>query len=188
MPVATLAEGDAMPRLPEIFERDQLPEDKREVYDYLVKARGRVSNGYAQLLHCPELVGRTAHLGTYIRFESSLDPTTIELLAFTTSAELDNPYERDIHAQNAAELGVSRATIDAVQAKAELAPGTDDTESMLVRCVRELIRTHQLSDTTFSAAHRALGNQRVVELIGTIGYYAMLAYAHNAVQVRPRSG
>jgi 4-carboxymuconolactone decarboxylase len=174
-----------MPRLPEIFERDQLPEDKRDVYDYLVKARGRISNGYAQLLHCPELVGRTAHLGTYVRFESSLEPRTIELLAFATSAELDNPYERDIHAQNAAKLGVSQATIDAVQSKADLADGPAE-ELLLVRCVRELIRTHQLSDAAFAAAHAALGDKRVVELIGTIGYYAMLAYAHNAVQVRPR--
>lgn len=175
-----------MPRLPELFERDQLPEDKRDVHDYLVKARGAVSNGYAPLLHCPDFVGRAAHLGTYIRFESSLPPRTIELLAFATSAELDNPYERDIHARNSAKLGVSPAMVDAVLNKTELPPGDAPADAVLVRCVRELIREHRISDASFAAAHAALGNKATVELIGTIGYYAMLAYAHNAVQVRMR--
>ena len=172
-----------MPRLPELYERDQLPEDKREVYDYLVKARGRVPNGYAPLLHCPDFVGRAAHLGTYIRFESSLPEKTIELLAFATSAELENRYEQGIHAQTAAKHGVSAAIIDAINNKTDLPPGPPE-EILPLRCVRELIRTRHLSDATFATARETLSEKRLVELIGTIGYYAMLAYAHNAVQVR----
>ena len=172
-----------MPRLPEIFERDQLPEDKREIHDYLVKARGRISNGYAPMLHCPEFVGRAAHLGTYIRFESSLPAKTLELLAFTTVSELDDLYEKAIHAQAAAKLGVSQSTIDAVNNKTDLIGATDE-ETLPVRCARELTRTHKLSDASFEAAHKMLGDKGVVELVGTIGYYAMIAYAHNAMQVR----
>ena len=175
-----------MPRLPEIFDRDQLPEDKREIYDYLVKARGRISNGYAPLLHCPEFVGRAAHLGTYIRFESSLPAKTLELLAFTTVSELDDLYEKAIHAQAAAKKGVSHSTIDAVNNKTDLV-GAADEETLPVRCARELTRTHKLSDASFEAAHKALGDKGVVELIGTIGYYSMIAYAHNAMQVRMRN-
>lgn len=174
-----------MPRLPEIFDRDQLPEDKREIHDYLVKARGRISNGYAPLLHCPEFVGRAAHLGTYIRFESSLPAKTLELLAFTTVSELDDLYEKAIHAQAAAKLGISRSTIDAINNKTDLI-GAADEETLPVRCARELTRTHQLSDASFEAAHKVLGDKGVVELVGAIGYYAMIAYAHNALQVRMR--
>jgi 4-carboxymuconolactone decarboxylase len=172
-----------MPRLPELFERDQLPADKREVYDYLIKSRGNISNGYGPLLHCPDFVGRVAHLGTYVRFESSLPAKTLELLAFTTSAEMDNRYEQGIHAQAAAKLGVSQATIEAVNNKADLA-GALDEEALPVRCTRELIRTHKLSDPSFALAQRAFGDKGAVELIGTVGYYAMLAIAHNAIEVR----
>ena len=175
-----------MPRLPEIFDRDQLPEDKRQIYDYLVKSRGRISNGYAPLLHCPEFVGRAAHLGTYIRFESSLPAKTLELLAFTTSAELDNLYEMNAHAPRAAKLGVSQSTIDAIKNKTELVDAADE-ESLPVRCARELMRAHKLSDASFEAAHKALGDKGVVELVAVIGYYAMLACAHNAFQVRLRN-
>ena len=158
-----------MPRLPELYERDQLPEGKRDVHDYLVKARGRVPNGYAPLLHCPDFVGRAAHLGTYIRFESSLPEKTIELLAFATSAELENCYEQGIHAQNAARLGVNQAIVDAVNNKTDLPAGPPE-EMLPLRCVRELIRTRHLSDALFAEARTALGEKRVVELIGTIGY------------------
>ena len=176
-----------MPRLPEIFDRDELPEDKREVYDYMIRTRGRVLPGYAPLLHCPEFVGRALHLGSYFRFECSLPAKTLELLAFTTSAEMDNPYEQAIHAQAAARLGVSQSTMDAVAGKVDLAGATDD-EALPVHCARELARTHKLSDATFEAAHKALGDKGVVELVGAIGFYAMLACVHNAIQVRTPNG
>lgn len=172
-----------MPRLPEIFEREQLPADKREVYDYLIKSRGNISNGYAPLLHCPDFVGRVAHLGTYIRFESSLPAKTLELLAFATSAEMDNRYEQGIHAQAAAKLGVSQTTIDAVNTKSDTL-AADEQEALPVRCARELIRTHKLSDASFALAQRAFGDKGAVEVVGTVGYYTMLALAHNAMQVR----
>jgi 4-carboxymuconolactone decarboxylase len=171
-----------MPRLPEIFERDALPEDQREVHDYLVKTRGAVSGGFAPFLHSPELVARVAHLGTYIRFESTLPAKTRELLALTASSELDNAYERTIHGRDAIARGASQALVDAVIAKRELGDAPDD-EVLPVSCARELIRDHALSDATFATAHKELGDQGVVELIGTIGYYAMLAYNHNAMQV-----
>ena len=172
-----------MPRLPEIFERDALPEDKREVHDYLVKTRGAVSNGFAPFLHSPELVSRIAQLGTYIRFESTLPAKTRELLALTASSELDNAYERTIHGRDALAHGATQSVVDAVVRKQELTGATED-EALAVRCARELVREHGLSDDTFAAAHKAFGDQGVVELIGTISYYAMLAYNHNAMQVR----
>ncbi|MFH1634545.1 MAG: carboxymuconolactone decarboxylase family protein [Chloroflexota bacterium] len=172
-----------MPRLPEIFERDKLPEGKREVYDYLMKARGKISNGYATLLHSPEFVARVSHLGSYLRFESSLPAKTKELLAFATSVEMDNPYEEANHIRAAADLGVSQSTIDAVKNKSDL-HGASDEEAIIILCVRELTRGHQLSDSTFKTAHTLLGNQAVIELVGTIGFYSMLACVHNAMQVR----
>ena len=104
-----------MPRLAEIFERDQLPEDKRWVHDYLMQTRRKISNGFAPFLHCPEYVARVAQLGTYIRYESSLPKEGYELLALTTSVERGNPYEGDHHALILGEMGIERATLDAVR-------------------------------------------------------------------------
>jgi 4-carboxymuconolactone decarboxylase len=172
-----------MPRLPEIFHRNELPDDKQHVYDYLIQARGRISNGYATLLHSPELVNRIAHLGTFVRFESSLPKRIIELLALTTATELGDHYERGNHARAAAKVGISQRIISAITEKTSLESANEE-EMVSIVCARELVREHGLSDTSFDAARKLLGELGVVELIGTIAYYALLAYAHNALQVR----
>ncbi len=172
-----------MPRLPEIFERDQLPEDKRWVHDYLIETRKKVSNGYAPYMNAPEYVAAIAHLGTYIRFGSSLPQEVYELLALTASAECDNPYEADNHALITTGMGIAKSTIDAICKKAAL-DGVSEEHALLIRCARELIREHRLSDAAFDAARKRLGERGVCELIGTIGYYSMLACVHNGMQVR----
>lgn len=172
-----------MPRLPELFNREDLPEDKRWVHDYLIKTRGKISNGYAPSLHAPEFVGRISQLGTYIRFESSLPEPVYELLALTASAECENPYEADNHALLTAKLGMSPETIEAAYRKKPL-DGVNETDALYIRCAREMMREHRLSDANFNDARRRLGDRGVVDLIATIGYYAMLACVHNGMQVR----
>lgn len=176
-----------MPRLPELLDRDPLPDRTRAAYDFIVHSRGRVSPSYSLLLHAPDMASRICHLGTRLRFESSLDEVTIELIACTASSELDNPYEATIHARAAMALGVDTAVVEAIRANAPL-PATGAGISLPVECARALLRTHQLTDDLFAAGHRTLGNEGVVELIGTIGYYAMLALMHNALQVRVPEG
>jgi len=51
---------------------------------------------------------------------------------------------------------------------------------------RQLTRSHKLSDATFETALKRLGDQGVIDLIAAIGYYAMLAVCHVALEVRPK--
>src|SRR5205085_12188350 len=88
-----------MARLPGISEKDSLPEAHRDVWDYLVKTRGAVSNGFSPLLHSPDVAGRIAHLGSYIRFENTLPEVMREVAALTASSELGNIYEQTMHSR-----------------------------------------------------------------------------------------
>ena len=173
-----------MPRLPEIHERDLLPEAHREVFDYLVKTRGAVSNGFSVLLNSPDVAGRIAHVGSYIRFENTLPDKVRELAALTASCEMGNSYEQSIHTRDVANLGISQATIDAVNSKGPL-DGLSEEEALPVRAARELIRNHELSDATFAAANRLLGDQGCLDLVATIGYYSMLAILHVGMEIKP---
>jgi 4-carboxymuconolactone decarboxylase len=172
-----------MARLPEVREKQQLPEEHHKVIDYLVQTRGAVSNGFAVLLNSPELASRIAHLGSYVRFESVLDDRTRELAALTASTEMGNGYEQAIHARALLDLGVAQSTVEAVKAGATL-DGVEPGLVLPVRCARELLRDHRLSDDTFAAAHASLGDRGTVELIANIGYYSMLACLHVALDVK----
>jgi alkylhydroperoxidase family enzyme len=63
------------------------------------------------------------------------------------------------------------------------APSTD--EELVAQCARELVSTGSLSETSFAAVRNCFSERGVVELITAIGFYAMLAYIHNAMQIEP---
>jgi len=168
-----------MPRLPEITTPSK---ENQEAFDYLMKTRGAVRGGFAVMLASPEIAHRMSHVGTYVRFESPVDKLFRELGATVASAELENPAEYILHARQLRELGVNEAVIQAILDRKPVAGATED-QMMVVNLVRELLRDHKLSDATFEAARKRLGDAGVVDLIGTVGYYAMLAVCHVALEI-----
>jgi 4-carboxymuconolactone decarboxylase len=173
-----------MPRLPEIKERDQLPEDARTAWDYLIETRGSVSGGFAVLLNHPEIAKRVAHLGTYVRYDSSLSDRTRELAALAAVSELEGRYEQAMHTRLARAAGVPDEALDTINHRDEPA-GLSEEEAIAVNFARQVLRDHRVIDATFEEARRRLGDQGVVELAATVGYYAMMASMFIALDVAP---
>ena len=171
-----------MARIPLIESKDQLPPEHHGTYDAIARSRGVVRGPFAALLHSPDLAGRTAHLGSYIRFESKLDPRILELAALAAARELECKHEWAAHVTHAAKAGISRETIRALHQR-KTPENFSFEDSQIVSCVQELLRSHRLSEPTFQALYARLGEQGLVELTATIGYYAMLACTLNAFDV-----
>jgi 4-carboxymuconolactone decarboxylase len=103
-----------MARLPEIQSRDELPEAERGIYDYIEETRGGVRLPYSLFLHHPELAYRKLHVGSYVRFESSLPHDIAELAICTAAREFDCRFEWAAHAGAAPRAGVSAAALDVI--------------------------------------------------------------------------
>ena len=176
-----------MARITRITERGQVAADKRGLFDAIAASRGRVSGPFSVLLNSPEVAGRAAHLGAYIRFESALTGAQRELAILTAAREFDCAYEWGAHEPLARDAGARDAAIRAVANNGDLGELTDE-EAMIVGYGRELLRAHRVSEATFGAAKAALGERGVTELTATIGYYGMLACALNAFEVEPAEG
>jgi len=176
-----------MARVPQITERDQVPEDKRPIFDSITESRGRVGGPFAVLMNSPEVAGRAAHLGTFLRFETSLNPRQRELAIITAAREWDCALEWGGHVQIARQEGVREEAIEAVGKKGSVEGLTDD-EKMIVEYGRELIRSHRVSEGTFSRAHKALGDRGITDLTATFGYYSLLACALDAFEVEAAPG
>jgi len=69
-------------------------------------------------LHSPELAGRVAHLGAFVRFEGSLDMRARVLAAMTVAREFEAVYVWGAQTGGARRLGVPEATITAIRALA----------------------------------------------------------------------
>ena len=173
-----------MPRVPRIQQRSDVPEEAAHHFDSIASSRGRVSGPFSVLLNSPEVAGRAAHLGSYIRFESTLDPAIKELAIITTSREFDCDYEWSAHVVLARNAGVRAEAIDAVANRGPLDSLTSD-ESLVIGYGREMFRNKRVSDATFDAARDRFGVQGLTELTATMGYYGMLACALNTFEVEP---
>ena len=63
--------------------------------------------------------------------------------------------------------------------------GLTEEEAEIVRYGQELVRNRRVSEVTFQAVLKRLGQQGITELTATMGYYAMLGFALNAFDVQP---
>jgi len=167
-----------------IEQRSDVAEEAAHHFDSIASSRGRISGPFAVLLNSPEVAGRAAHLGAYIRFESTLDEDIKELAIITAAREFDCDYEWSAHVVLARNAGVRAEAIDAVANRGPLDSLTED-ESLVIGYGRETFRNKRVSDATFDAAKERFGVQGVTELTATIGYYGMLACALNTFEVEP---
>ena len=173
-----------MPRIPEITVKEALPEDQHPIFDAIAASRGRVGYPFSLLLNSPEVAGRVAHLGTYLRFESTLAPTDRELAIITAAREFDCAFEWAAHVRAARTAGVREEAIAAVDNDGSLAALTAE-EALIVEYGRQLFRRHRIAEDTFQAAKARFGDQGVTDLTALMGYYGLLACALNAFEVQP---
>ena len=137
-------------------------------------------------LHCPELAGRLAHLGAFVRFEGSLEMRVRVLAAMTVARELDAVYVWGAQTGGARRLGVPETTIAAIREKH--ARGIPPDDAQIVEFTRELIRKHRVDDATFKALQARLGDDGLIQLTGVIGYYSMLSMTVNACELEAGQG
>ena len=173
-----------MPRLPEVLDKNALPADKQHIHDYLASTRGAVRLPFSAVLNNPELTYRIAHLGSYIRFDSTLPDKVRELAIMSAAREVDARFEWAGHHRIAREVGISDETIETIKNRGDLG-GLREDDRLPVQLARELLRDHALQDATFSAAHLKYGDAGVVELIGTVGYYSLMGCLLNGLQIEP---
>ena len=173
-----------MPRIPQITARDDVPADKRHIFDEIIESRGRLSGPFPVLLNSPEVAGRVAHLGAYIRFESDLPPTDRELAIITAAREFDCAYVWSAHVALARQAGVREEAIEVIGSRSGVDSLTED-EAVVVRYGRELLRDHKVSDAAYESAKTRYGNQGLTELTAAIGYYGMLSCVVNAFGLEP---
>jgi 4-carboxymuconolactone decarboxylase len=171
-----------MARIATIDKKEDLAPQDQKIYDTILQSRGAVGGPWRALLHSPELAQRTMHLGSYVRFESSLDHRLVELTALVAARELECKHEWAAHIGHAAKAGISPEIVRAVYEKKGVEHFTAE-DAQIVSFVRESLRSHRVSETTFQALYGRLGEKRFVELAATVGYYAMLACTLNTFDV-----
>jgi 4-carboxymuconolactone decarboxylase len=175
-----------MARLTPISSKDQVAAKDHAIVDAIAASRGAIQGPFTMFLHCPELAGRVAHLGAFVRFEGSLDMRVRVLAAMATARELDAVYVWGAQAGGARRLGVPESTITAIREKHTR--GIPPEDAQIVEFTLQLLRKHRVDDATFKAIQERFGNDGLIQLTGAIGYYGMLAMTVNACELEAAPG
>ncbi|MGO9430040.1 carboxymuconolactone decarboxylase family protein [Rhodoblastus sp.] len=167
--------------------RDLTPEEmtvaQRKVADEAAAGkRGRIPAPLRAWLYSPELGARAQRLGEFARYDTILGPRLSELAILITARIWTSHYEWYAHKREALKAGLDPDIIAAI-AKRESPVLSDGKDQLVYDYVTALQRDHLVSDALHARAVDHLGEQGVVELVGLMGYYTLVAMTLNAFEI-----
>ena len=139
---------------------------------------------FAVWLHAPEFGHLAQALGGHCRYRTSLAPRLSEFAILCTARLWKAQYEWFAHVPQAEKAGVKQKTIQALRAGREPASAPKD-ERAIFAFIRELYKTNRVGDRAYKRAHAFLGDAGTVELVGILGYYALISMTLNVFRMMP---
>jgi AhpD family alkylhydroperoxidase len=120
----------------------------------------------------------------HLLFTSSLPGRERELLILRTAAITDSAFEREQHEVIARKEGLSDTEIARV-ADGPDADGWSPADAALLRATDELLSTWTVSDATWQQLASTLDEHQLMDLVFTVGNYALFAMALRSFGVEP---
>jgi 4-carboxymuconolactone decarboxylase len=154
---------------------EELDDAQRAMIDSILAGpRNALGGPFNVMLRAPEMGDLAQKLGAYARFNSSLPDTLREMAIIMTAAYWTSEFEWNAHKNAALAVGLDPAIVAAIAA-GERPAEMQVSEAAIYDLVRQLLNEHRVSDAVFAAAVDTLGERGVVDVIGTVGYYAMVS-------------
>lgn len=169
------------------LEPEKFTQLQKDLYERIAGKRGQVRGPYLAWMHRPELCDIVEKLNSYFRWDSPITGRISELCILLTARYWDAAYSWVAHAPKAVEEGVSQEAVDTL-ALTGRADFTAEDERVFFRFADELLREHFVSDATYADAVRVFGEEGVIDMVGAIGAFSMLAMLLNVFQIDMHSG
>jgi 4-carboxymuconolactone decarboxylase len=157
---------------------DLTAEQKAMVDDLLSGSRTSLGGPFNVWLRSPEMGNLAQNLGEYVRFHTTVPKRLNEMAILMTARWWSSQYEWHAHKPLALEAGLSRSVIDDLQAGRRPASMQRD-EAVVYDFSTELREHRRVSDATFGAAVKLLGEKGVADLTATMGYYDLVSMVLN---------
>jgi 4-carboxymuconolactone decarboxylase len=162
---------------------DEMTPAQRAIHDAVLRTRGNVQGPFLAWLLSPGLADPAQQLGAFCRYGTSLSLEESELLILLVAARYDCAGEQQIHEPIARKAGLADEVVAAIRARQP--PPLESARLRLVAEVAgELLATSKIPDALYARAVAQLGETTLVELVGIVGYYALVAYTLNAFDMR----
>jgi alkylhydroperoxidase family enzyme len=136
------------------------------------------------LVHSPNCRRAGLAMANFIRSGSKLEPRLREIAILVVGYLARVDYEWSHHVKIGKAAGVSHGDIEQLIARVEGRADTLDAEARaVVDAAREMTVDGQVSDATFQLLQRFLDNERLVDLVVTMGHYNGIVRVLRTLQV-----
>jgi 4-carboxymuconolactone decarboxylase len=174
-------------RLPRIPPGKLNAAQKKVAAEISAGPRKDVRGPFVPMMRSPGLTGPTQALGAYIRWGVKLPLHLAEMAGLMAARDWSCQFEWAVHVPHAIKGGLHPDTIDAL-AECRRPEKMKKDEAIVYDFVNELLKNRGVSDPTYARAVKHFGEESVVDLIGVVGYYAMIAMLMNVARTSPPSG
>jgi 4-carboxymuconolactone decarboxylase len=157
---------------------EALTAEQKAIHDRIAGSRGGTVRGpFAIWLRQPAIADAADRLGTTLR-RCSLDQKLFELMVLVVARHYSAQYEWFAHERHAREVGLDNAVIEAIRQR-RTPTFTNANEKLVYDLVTEMNESRTLSQGTYDRALAALGLDKLIELITSLGFYTMVAIMLN---------
>jgi 4-carboxymuconolactone decarboxylase len=147
----------------------------------------QIRGPFAVFLHSPDYGQLAQQLGGYCRLKTRVPPRLSEFAILVTARLWRAQYEWFAHVPHAERAGVTPQTIRALRA-GRMPRSAPKDERAVYDFIKELYRRKRVGDKTYARMHALLGDDGMVELVGILGYYVLIAMSLNVFRMGPPEG
>ncbi|WP_458095173.1 carboxymuconolactone decarboxylase family protein [Roseomonas sp. WA12] len=161
---------------------ERTPEEREVCQEAVSGIRGRVPAPMIAWLKNPELARRGQRLGELLRYQTTLEPRLSELAILITARHWTAHYEWTVHKREGLKAGMDPEVVAAIAARRT--PALEDSRERAVYDVStSLMETRRVPDALYRRGVEMLGERGMVELVGILGYYALVAMTLNVFEL-----
>ena len=170
-------------RLPDFDPSRATPEQKAVLDEILSGPRGNLNGPFLGWIHSPELAQHAQRLGAFCRYQTGLPLRLSELAILVTAQRWQAQAEWYIHHPIALEAGVPEAVAEAIRNGQR--PAFDHADDALIfDFASELYDAKRVSDAIWTKTVERFGHTVTINLVGLLGYYALVAMTLNVFGMR----
>lgn len=172
--------------------RSELTELQQEQWDRVAEAREprkdqQFGGPFDPWIRSPELARRAQAFAGYVWERTTLDRGIVELGIIVTARYWRSNVEWVAHARAAKQHGVPQDVIDSVFAHTRPQAASEEILAAYDFC-RVLHETQEVPQDVYDRAVAVFGEQGVMELIATIGFYTLVSMTLNTFEIEVQTG
>lgn len=171
-----------MPRLQLPPEHALTQAQKDSVAEAVAGIRGRVPAPMIAWLRNPALASRGQKLGELLRYETTLEPRLSELAILVCARHWTSHHEWSAHKREALAAGLDAEVIAAIAARRAPVLG-EPRQRVVFDVAATLLATGRVPRPLYAAGIATLGEGGMVELVGILGYYCLVALTLNTFEL-----